>query len=104
MRVSSIFRLVLALIAISVGLSFSAICARGQAVGADVGGGAGIFRPKNPEAKKRTTRPAPVTRRGSAARTSAAAAAAAAANLEDRIEDLLDKGNQFRDVRRFAEA
>jgi len=100
MRASSIFRAVLAFIAISVGLSFAGVCALGQDVGADVGGGAGIFRPKNPEAKKRSNRPAPVIRRGSAARTSGATRA----SLADRIEDLLDKGNQFRDARRFAEA
>ncbi len=28
----------------------------------------------------------------------------ATANVDDRIEDLLEKGNQFRDARRFAEA
>lgn len=100
MRASSIFRSVLAFIAFSVGLTFVGLCALGQDVGADVGGGAGIFRPKNPEAKKRTNRPAPVVRRGSASRTMGATNAA----VEDRIEDLLDKGNQFRDARRFAEA
>ena len=66
----------------------------------DVGGAAGIFRPKNPEAKKRINRPSPVVRRGSASRTTGATNAA----VEDRIEELLDKGNQFRDARRFAEA
>jgi tetratricopeptide (TPR) repeat protein len=83
-----------------VGLSFAGVRALGQDVGADVGGGAGIFRPKNPEAKKRSNRPAPVVRRGSTTRTSGATSAA----LADRIEELLDKGNQFRDARRFAEA
>jgi tetratricopeptide (TPR) repeat protein len=83
-----------------VGLSFAGVRALGQDVGADVGGGAGIFRPKNPEAKKRSNRPAPVVRRGSTTRTSRATSAA----LADRIEELLDKGNQFRDARRFAEA
>jgi tetratricopeptide (TPR) repeat protein len=100
MRASSIFRSVLAFIALSVGLSFAGVRALGQDVGADVGGGAGIFRPKNPEAKKRSNRPAPVVRRGSTTRTSGATSAA----LADRIEELLDKGNQFRDARRFAEA
>jgi tetratricopeptide (TPR) repeat protein len=73
------------------------MCAFGQDVGSDVGGGAGIFRAKNPEAKRRTNRTAPVVRRGSGSRT-------ASAGANDRIEDLLDKGNQFRDARRFAEA
>ena len=38
----------------------------GQDVGSDVIGGAGIFRPKNPEAKKRTARTTTTTRRGTA--------------------------------------
>ena len=100
MRVPSIFRSVLAFIVISVGMPFAGLCALGQDVGADVGGGAGIFRPKNPEAKKRANKPAPIVRRGSGARRSAATSAGVA----DRIEELLDKGNQFRDARRFAEA
>ncbi len=76
-------------------LTSAAVCAMGQDVGADVGGGAGIFRAKNPEAKRRT-RPAP--RRG--ARTPAAPSAA----MEDRVEEMLGKGNELRDARRFAEA
>jgi tetratricopeptide (TPR) repeat protein len=98
MRGSSIFRSVLAFVALSVCLTFAGLSAMAQDVGADVGGGAGIFRPKNPEAKKRTNRPVPVVRRGST-RPSATSAA-----VNDQIEDLLDKGNQFRDARRFAEA
>jgi tetratricopeptide (TPR) repeat protein len=85
---------------ILVGMPFAGVCALGQDVGADVGGGAGIFRPKNPEAKKRSTKPAPIVRRGSSARRSGATSA----NVADSIEELLDKGNQFRDARRFAEA
>ena len=66
------------------------------AFGQDVGGAAsaGIFRAKNPESRRRT-RPAP--RRGT--RTTPPDA-----GVEDRVEDLLDKGNEFRDGRRFAEA
>jgi tetratricopeptide (TPR) repeat protein len=78
-------------------LSFAAVSAVAQDVGADVGGGAGIFRPKNPEIKKRTARPTPV-RRGTRTTT------ATTANVDDKIEDLLEKGNEFRDARRFAEA
>src|SRR6266511_535815 len=100
MRASSIFRLVLALSALSVGSSLAGLSALGQDIGVDVGGAAGIFRPKNPEAKKRANRTSPGARRGSAARTSGATNAAG----EDRLEDLLDKGNQLRDARRFAEA
>jgi len=98
MQGSAIFRSALAVFAFSLGLSLAGISALGQDVGADVGGGAGIFRAKNPEAKKRTVRTAPTTRRGGT-RTNAGNSGA-----EDRIEDLLDKGNQFRDARRFAEA
>ncbi|HEY2975581.1 MAG TPA: tetratricopeptide repeat protein [Pyrinomonadaceae bacterium] len=99
MKAPTIFR-VLALIAVPVGLSLAGVCASGQDIGVDVGGAAGIFRPKNPEAKKRSNKPAPVVRRGSGSRTSGATNAAA----DDRVEDLLDKGNGFRDARRFVEA
>jgi tetratricopeptide (TPR) repeat protein len=95
MKPSSIFRSALSLVVISLALAFTAVTALGQDVGVDVGGGAGVFRPKNPEAKRRTNRPTPVVRRGSPRPT---------ANPEDTIEDLLDKGNQYRDARRFAEA
>lgn len=97
MRVPPVFRSVLAVFVFSLGLSLAGISALGQDVGADVSGGAGIFRPKNPEIKKRTVRTTPVTRRGGT-RTPTTAGA------EERIDDLLEKGNQFRDARRFAEA
>jgi tetratricopeptide (TPR) repeat protein len=96
MQASSMFRSGFAVLVVSAGLSFAGVCALGQDVGSDVGGGAGIFRPKNPEAKKRTVRTTPV-RRGT--RTPVATS-----STEDKIEDLLDKGNEFRDARRFAEA
>jgi tetratricopeptide (TPR) repeat protein len=95
MRAASIFRSIFALISVSVVLTLAGLCAFAQDVGSDVGGGAGIFRAKNPEAKKRSNRPTPVVRRGSRPPNTA---------LNDRIEELLDKGNQFRDARRFAEA
>jgi len=72
----------------------------GQDVGADVGGGAGIFRAKNPEAKKK---PAATTAKPGS-RTTGPARARASAALAERIEDLLDKGNQARDARKFEEA
>lgn len=99
MRASLVFRSILAFVGLSLGLTLAGVCAMGQDVGADVGGGAGIFRPKNPEIKKRTGRTAPVTRRGTPRPSGATGAA-----VNDRVEDLLDKGNQFRDARRFAEA
>jgi tetratricopeptide (TPR) repeat protein len=95
MRISSIFRLVFTLTVLSACVSLAGVSAIGQDVGADVGGGAGIFRPKNPEAKRRPAKPRPNTSRTPAATNSA---------LAERVEDLLAKGNEFRDARRFAEA
>ena len=101
MRTSSIFRFVSPVIALSALLCLPLVSALAQDVGGDVGGGAGIFRPRNPETKKRANRPAtPVTKRGATPRTVAPTNAA----VEERIEDLLEKGNEFRDARRFAEA
>lgn len=69
-----------------------------QDVGADVGGGA--FRAKNPETKKKsTTKPSTTGRTG--ARTGNPGPSRAVA---ERIEDLLDAGNQARDARNFAAA
>ena len=101
MKAASIFRAALtpaalAFVALSLSLSVASV-AVAQDVGADVGGGAGIFRPKNPEIKKRSNRTAPV-RRGTRPTP------ANAASVDDKIEDLLEKGNQLRDARRFAEA
>lgn len=102
MKAASIFRAALTragvpIAALLLSLSLSSVCALAQDVGADVGGGAGIFRPKNPEIKKRTTRTTPVKR-------GTRSPAVATPNVDDRIEDLLEKGNEFRDARRFAEA
>lgn len=72
----------------------------GQDVGGDVGAGAGIFRAKNPEAKKPAkpaagTKP-PAGRPGTGRPKTS--------NVAERVEDLLDKGNEARDARKFAEA
>ena len=106
MRASSSFRPVFLLIALSACLSLAGVCASGQAVGADVGGGAGIFRPRNPETKKRAGKTSPTPKRGSASRTSGTTnvSGATSAAVDERADDLLEKGNQFRDARRFAEA
>jgi tetratricopeptide (TPR) repeat protein len=69
-----------------------------QDVGADVGVGAGIFRAKNPETKKKTTGPTKPGARATAANRARASA------LAERVEELLDKGNVARDARKFAEA
>ncbi len=100
MRTNAILRAVVRSCA-AVCLSVSAIAVVvGQDVGADVGGGAGIFRAKNPEAKKKpgTTTAKPGSRTTGPARSRASAA------VEERIEDLLEKGNQARDERKFTEA
>jgi tetratricopeptide (TPR) repeat protein len=91
-------------VALCVCFSLIGLSAKAQDVGADVGGGAGIFRPKNPETKKRTTASKPVSATTKPTRASTARASVSAAALEDRIEDSLAKGNEFRDSRRFAEA
>src|SRR5215213_353229 len=72
----------------------------GQDVGGDVGAGAGIFRAKNPEAK-RPAKPAtgtkpPASRPGTGKPKTS--------NVAERVEELLDKGNEARDGRKFAEA
>ena len=73
-----------------------------QDVGGDVG--AGIFRPKNPETKKRTTKPAtPVIKPGTRS-PSRTTRQPTGPSVSDRVEDLLEKGNAFRDERRFEEA
>ena len=82
-------------------VSVGAATTHAQDVGVDVGGGAGIFRPKNPETKKRTTRTTTTpVRRTTTTRTTTSAVAVDA----EKIEELLEKGNEFRDARRFAEA
>jgi tetratricopeptide (TPR) repeat protein len=85
-----------------------------QEAGGDLGGGAIIFRPRNPETtSKRRTNPnrgktgaggGGVRSNGGRGGRGAANNAAAAADLEERYEDLLDEGNEDRDGRKYAEA
>lgn len=90
-------------------LSFAALCLSlgtvaivcGQDVGGDVGGGAGIFRAKNPETKKAATKPGTT---GTKPASRPGGTRPARSNVAERIEDLLDKGNEARDGRKFAEA
>ncbi|MCU1266598.1 MAG: hypothetical protein JWM21_2916 [Acidobacteria bacterium] len=80
---------------IAVSFCFSALA---QNVGGDIGGG--IFRPKNPETKRSTNKiPRPATK---PSRT--APKRNANAELETRIEDLLDKGNDARDAKKYDDA
>jgi len=80
------------------GLFLCAVGALAQDVGADVGGGAGIFRPKNPETKRKTPRTSTTGTKPSNRPKPTPAGVA------ERVEELLDDGNGFRDARKFAEA
>ena len=102
MKAYAILRAVLISGAVCLGMSSSVPGVLGQDVGADVGGGAGIFRAKNPETKRRAKTATPVTKPSN--RTASRTTRASSSSIEDRIEELLDKGNGFRDARRFAEA
>src|SRR5215207_6375834 len=99
MRANAILRAAF-LISAALCLNFSiAGPALGQDVGGDVGG-ASIFRAKNSETKKKPgatpTKPSATSRPGTRTAPSRAVA--------ERIEDLLEKGNEARDARNFAGA
>ncbi len=98
MRASSIFRSVFMFVALLSGLALPGAPVMAQDVGVDVGGGAGVFRARNPETKRRPPRTPPVGGAHRVARTTPAPVP------DDRVEELLDKGNEFRDARRFAES
>jgi len=85
---------------LSFSILLSAGVARAQETGGDLSGGAGIFRPKNPEAKRtgnpskpvaRPTRPNPSTRPNPA-------------EIEEKFEEALADGNDARDARKFPAA
>ena len=90
-----------ALIAAALCLSLGMVSvALGQGPGSDIGPGAGIFRPKNPETKraaKPSTGTKPPGRTTGPARPRPAAVA-------EHVEELLDKGNEARDAKKFADA
>jgi Tfp pilus assembly protein PilF len=92
-----IVRAVLFAVVLCVGVCFSFGDVLAQDVGVDTGGGAGIFRAKNPETKRKG-------KTGPATAKPSNRSKASAAGVEDRVEDLLDSGNGFRDARNFAEA
>src|SRR5262245_56558029 len=101
MRVNGMVHASVILVAYVVGFSIGRVNTYGQDVGAGVEGGAGIFRAKNPETKKRTakgTAPAPKSTNRSTARNTRTSS-----SIEERVEDLLDKGNDNRDARKFSE-
>ena len=68
-----------------------------QEMGGDFGNAA-VFRPKNPETKRRPGTNRPVIRRPGSPTP------APAANVEDKIDEALQAGNDARDARKFAEA
>ena len=104
MRINAILRMaVLSSAALCLCLSASGLVF-GQDVGAGVGGGAGIFRAKNPETKKNASKPAANTGTKPATGRATGGNRARAAAVAERVEDLLDKGNVARDGRKFAEA
>src|SRR5918912_1937959 len=76
-----------------------------QEAGGDLGSGIGIFRPKNPETKstRRTNKARPTGQRTTPRRSTGGPWAAEAAEIEERVEDLLDEGNEARDARRYSE-
>lgn len=71
-----------------------------QDVGGDIGG-AGIFRAKNPETKKTGTKPVAT---GTKPGNRPAGTGRARPNVNERVEDLLEKGNEARDARNFTVA
>jgi tetratricopeptide (TPR) repeat protein len=91
------------------------IAVQAQEAGGELGGGAGIFRPKNPEtnnkprsntgAPARGSRPAASSHanRGGSNR-SATSVAAAAESVDERIDKALNEGNEARGARRFSDA
>ena len=98
MRANAILRAVcLIFAALCLSLSFAGRVPA-QDVGSDVGGSAGIFRAKNPETKKKGTKPAAATAKPGTRTT------APRSNVAERVEELLDKGNAARDARDFAGA
>ena len=95
------FQVVVRLLLILAALLAASGSVLAQDVGGDVGGGAGIFRPKNPEAK-RTPRPTTPTAGGRTSTRPTKPPANTAVN--EHFEELLAKGNDARDARKFAEA
>jgi tetratricopeptide (TPR) repeat protein len=81
-------------ILLSFAILFCGGLASAQETGGDLSGGAGIFRPKNPEAK----------RSGNPTRPVARPTRPNAAEIEEKFEDALADGNDARDARKFAAA
>lgn len=110
----SIFKVAMPAVMICAALLLAGTTLRAQEAGGDLGGGAGIFRPKNPETNRR--RPPgikPPTNRATPARPPAGGggrsgtgrpAALPPEVIEERFADALDEGNTARDAREYAKA
>ena len=100
MRYGKLFRLIGS---VPILLSFLVlICSgvsRAQEVGGDITGGAGIFRPKNPEAKRSGNPSRPGAKPG--ARPVAKTTRPDPAEIEEKFENALADGNDARDARKF---
>jgi tetratricopeptide (TPR) repeat protein len=75
--------------------------ARAQETGGDLLGGAGIFRPKNPESKRSANPTKPAAR---PTKPVARPTQPSPAEIEARFEDALADGNDARDARKYAAA
>jgi superkiller protein 3 len=84
---------------LALAFTFSLLAERvfAQDVGGDIGGGS-IFRPKNPEAKRKPKTGTTTTKPNNRSTRMTAAA------IADQVEELLDNGNSARDARKFSEA
>ena len=106
MKSYSIIRYVLSIsVPALVIMLLTATIACAQEAGGDLGGGAGIFRPKNPETGRRRAAKAktgPGSR--STRRNTERGTEALTPEVEERIGDALDAGNEARDARKYAEA
>ena len=87
-RISALMKVSLALLCLLVG----PVALMAQETGGELGGGAGIFRPKNPEAKRSGNPARPPKPKMSPA------------EIEARYQDALADGNDERDGRRFVQA
>src|SRR5712692_894204 len=88
-------RLILGVVVFLIWLAFAQPFAVAQETGGELGGGAGIFRPKNPETKRGNTTPS---------RPAVRPSRPSAADIDERFESAIDAGNDARDARKFAEA
>lgn len=94
------FSLISCLAILSLSILICSGVARAQETGGDLGGGAGLFRPKNPEAKRVGNPAKPVATKP----TKPNPARPNPAEIEEKFEDALADGNDARDARKFAAA